>query len=112
MNSGRSRPPWLNILIGKINNAICCWSETLRAAMLDMVRDAMVAMDATGLIVEVNAAAERIFGYDRAHAVGRRRADLIIPAELRHRHRIGMARFLEGRDSCHWQDDRSSGDAG
>jgi PAS domain S-box-containing protein len=75
-------------------------SEARKAAILDSVLDCIVTMDAAGLVIEFNAAAERTFGYTKAEAIGRTLADLIIPPALRAAHTAGLARYLathEGR---------------
>src|SRR5829696_3804381 len=75
-------------------------SEALRAqdarhrAMLDAALDCVVTMDQEGCVVDFNPAAERTFGHAADDAVGRDMADLIIPPELRERHRRGLARYL------------------
>jgi PAS domain S-box-containing protein len=51
-------------------------------------------MDANGVVIEFNAAAERTFGYTKAEAIGRVLADLIIPPKLRDAHVAGLARYL------------------
>lgn len=57
--------------------------------------DAVVVIDRNNRIVEYNAAAERIFGYSRAEALGADMADMIIPTHLRRAHTSGMKRFLD-----------------
>ena len=69
-------------------------SETRKAAVLDSVLDCIVTMDADGMVIEFNAAAERTFGYTKAEAIGRALADLIIPPPLRDAHAAGLARYL------------------
>jgi PAS domain S-box-containing protein len=75
-------------------------AETLRAnearhrAMLDAALDCVVTMDHEGRVVDFNPAAERTFGYRAGDAIGRDMADLIVPPELRERHRRGLARYL------------------
>ena len=69
-------------------------SERRKAAILDSVLDCIVTMDADGLVIEFNAAAERTFGYTKAQAIGRTLADLIIPPALRAAHTAGLARYL------------------
>src|SRR5947207_615912 len=70
-------------------------SETRKSAILDSVLDCIVTIDATGDVIEFNAAAERTFGYTKAEAMGRPLADLIVPPRLRDAHRAGLAHFLE-----------------
>ena len=67
--------------------------------MLDSALDAIVGMDASGVITEFNPAAERMFGYARADAVGHRLAELLVPAALRKQHEEGLARYLAGGES-------------
>lgn len=66
------------------------------AATLQAALDSVVTMDAQGRVIEFNPAAERTFGYRADDAVGRDMAELIIPPELRQRHRDGLRRYLGG----------------
>src|SRR5215813_6384476 len=66
-------------------------SEATRAAILEAALDCIVTIDQNGRVVDFNTAAERTFGYSRSEAVGREMAELIIPPELRERHRAGLA---------------------
>src|SRR5262249_30812318 len=50
--------------------------------------------DAEGRVVDLNPAAEAMFGYRRDEAIGCEMAMLIIPDRLRDAHRRGLARFL------------------
>ena len=61
--------------------------------------DAVVVMSADGLVTDWNPAAERLFGYTHAQAVGRELAKLIIPEALRERHRLALARYVETREA-------------
>jgi PAS domain S-box-containing protein len=69
-------------------------SEARKTAILDSALDCVVTIDHGGRITEFNPAAERVFGYRRAEAVGKHLADAIIPPSLRDRHRVGFARYL------------------
>ena len=51
-------------------------------------------MDAEGLIVEFNRAAERTFGFSREEVLGRAVADTVVPERFREAHRSGLGRFL------------------
>jgi PAS domain S-box-containing protein len=68
--------------------------EAREWAMLAAALDCVIGMDARGRVVEWNPAAERTFGYAAADANGQELAELIIPPELRERHRAGLARYL------------------
>jgi PAS domain S-box-containing protein len=70
-------------------------NEVRTRAMFDSALDALITMDAEGRVQDFNPAAERIFGYRRADAIGHLVAELIIPPELRERHRAGLRRYLE-----------------
>ncbi len=69
-------------------------AERLRLAALEAALDCYIGIDAEGLIVEWNAAAERCFGYARGEAIGRRMSELIVPPDRREAHERGMARHL------------------
>jgi len=64
-------------------------------AILESALDAIVSMNEAGDIVEFNPAAERIFGYSQAEAIGKPVAELIVPVSLRDRHIRGLRRYLE-----------------
>lgn len=70
-------------------------SEARLRAVIDSALDCVVIADAAGRVAEFNPAACRTFGYSRAMAVGRELADLIVPPNLRERHRSGLRRYLE-----------------
>jgi len=72
-------------------------SESRKGAILDASLDAILTMDHEGRIVEFNPAAERCFGYTRGQAIGAKMAELIVPPELRERHREGLRRYLATR---------------
>jgi PAS domain S-box-containing protein len=69
-------------------------SEQRKNAVLDSALDAIVSIDHEGRFIEFNPAAERMFGYERAQAMGRSMAELIIPQRYREPHRRGLAHFL------------------
>jgi len=58
------------------------------------VLDALISLDHEGLVHDWNAAAERMFGYPRAAALGKNVDALIIPPALRQTYRDGLARYL------------------
>jgi PAS domain S-box-containing protein len=73
--------------------------ERLRA-ILDTALDCIITTDRDGRVIELNQAAERVFGYGQEEAAGRSIAELIIPVRYREAHNRGMARYLatgEGR---------------
>jgi len=65
------------------------------AAVLESALDSIVTMDASGRVVDWNPAAVRTFGYTAGEAIGRELAELIVPRELRDRHRRGLAAHLQ-----------------
>jgi PAS domain S-box-containing protein len=65
-------------------------------AIVETALDCVMAVNASGLLVEFNPAAERTFGYARADVLGRRMDELIIPRSLRGAHRDGFARAVFG----------------
>ena len=68
--------------------------SALRNAVIEAALDCIIMMDQEGLIVEFNPAAELVFGYTREEAVGAQLSDLIIPANLRDAHHIGLKHYL------------------
>jgi PAS domain S-box-containing protein len=64
------------------------------AAIFQVALDAIISMDHRGTVTEFNPAAEAIFGYSRAEALGRPVAQLIIPPSLREAYQRGMAAYL------------------
>ena len=70
-------------------------AELQARSIIDIALDAVVAMDAGGVITEWNRQAERVFGWMRDEAIGRRLSETIIPAYDRTAHERGLVRFLE-----------------
>jgi PAS domain S-box-containing protein len=68
-------------------------SEARKIAILNSAFDAVVMIDGHGIVLEINAAAERMFGYSHGEAVGRELAVLIVPPELREKHRRALAHY-------------------
>jgi PAS domain S-box-containing protein len=70
-------------------------SAARRRAMIDVAFDSVVAMDDRGVVLSVNRAAERLFGYEASEMVGRTVAETIIPPSLREAHQRGLERYLK-----------------
>ncbi|MFZ7092922.1 PAS domain-containing sensor histidine kinase [Primorskyibacter sp. 2E233] len=73
------------------NREISRRMETIIATAID----AVIVVNREGRIVDYNGAAECIFGYPRAVAIGADMAELIIPKKYRSAHFEGMARHLK-----------------
>lgn len=86
----------LNVLLDDLaqRNAELSESEARKSAILKSALDSIVSMDHEGNIVEFNPAAERIFGYTCVDVIGKPMADMIIPPNLREKHRRGLAQYL------------------
>jgi len=63
--------------------------------IVDTAMDAVIAINREGTITEWNPQAEAMFGWQRAEALGRELAELVIPKRYREPHRRGMRRLLE-----------------
>jgi PAS domain S-box-containing protein len=63
--------------------------------IVDTALDAVIRMDADGIIIGWNAQAEQIFGWPRGEALGRLLHETIIPPESRAAHVRGLRHFLE-----------------
>ncbi len=72
-------------------------SETRKQAIVDCALDCILAIDAAGLLVEFNPAAERTLGFRRHDVLGRRLEELIVPPAWREAHRAGFTAYLAGR---------------
>jgi PAS domain S-box-containing protein len=66
--------------------------DGLAWALLDAAPDGMVVVDGAGTIVHANRQAELLFGYDAGGLAGTS-VDLLLPAELRARHRAHRTRY-------------------
>ena len=64
-------------------------------SIIESALDAVVAMDADGVITDWNKQAENTFGWARSEALGRRTSETIIPIRYRASHDTGLRRFLE-----------------
>ncbi|BEL03333.1 hypothetical protein Q0Z83_015240 [Actinoplanes sichuanensis] len=64
-------------------------------AILDTCPDAFISMDHAGRVTAWNHAAELLFDFPTAEALGRLLAELIIPESFRQAHTLGLARVAE-----------------
>jgi PAS domain S-box-containing protein len=71
--------------------------------LVEMIGDAIVVADATGAINLWNPAAERLFGFTQAEALGNS-LDLIIPERLRARHWAGYGKTMASGDTRYAHD--------
>ena len=71
-------------------------SAQVDATVLRASLDGIISIDALGIVLEFNPAAERMFGYSREEAIGADMAELIVPPARREAHRSGLRRMLEG----------------
>jgi len=67
--------------------------------LLNTANDAIISMDDQGMVMEWNPAAESMFGYSREDACGRELANLILPPDLRERHRSSLKKQVETGNS-------------
>jgi PAS domain S-box-containing protein len=65
-------------------------SEAVKTAVLSSSLEAIITMDEVGRVVELNPAAETMFGIRREEVVGRELAAVLIPEPYRARHREGL----------------------
>lgn len=69
-------------------------SEKRTRLIIESSLDAIVIMDAYGIITDWNQRAEKMFGWSAAEAIGRPLAQLIIPQRYHSAHQQGMQTFL------------------
>jgi PAS domain S-box-containing protein len=64
-----------------------------KLALLQSSLDGIVSIDANGLLLDFNAAAERMFGYAESEVLGRPMHDFLIPTQHRAAHQAGLHRY-------------------
>ncbi|MDO9269294.1 MAG: PAS domain S-box protein [Methylobacter sp.] len=69
-------------------------SEKRIRLIIESSLSAIVIMDSYGIVTDWNHPAEKIFGWTKDEAIGRRLDELIIPPAQRYAHRQGLERFL------------------
>lgn len=69
-------------------------SEKRIRLIIESSLSAIVIMDSYGIVTDWNHPAEKIFGWTKDEAIGRRLDELIIPPQLRDMHRRGLDLFL------------------
>ncbi len=63
--------------------------------ILDTTQDAFIALDGAGAVTAWNRAAEQLFGWSQAEALGRSLSELIIPQRHRAAHERGLVRVAQ-----------------
>jgi len=78
-------------------------SENQLRAVAETASDAIITIDEQGIIVFVNQAAERIFGYSQQEMLNKE-LTLLMPEYLRHLHRAGFSRYkVDGSRHVSWE---------
>ena len=68
-------------------------SEEIRKLIMDASMDAIICINAAGMITVWNPQAEKIFGWSEQSVLGKLLSDIIIPANLREGHNHGMVNY-------------------
>jgi PAS domain S-box-containing protein len=74
-------------------------SEERTRLIIDAALDAVVTIDADGVIIEWNPQAEISFGWQRGEVIGRTLTDTIIPPRYHDAHRRGLLRYQKTREA-------------
>ena len=74
-------------------------SEAKLRAIVDTAMDAVVQMDAQGLVTGWSGQAANLFGWTQAEALGRPLHEMIIPPQYREAHLLGLKRFQQTGES-------------
>lgn len=69
-------------------------NEAYTRAILESAPDAIITINAEGVVREFNPAAERIFGFDSTEIIGRS-LSTVMPPSFRDLHEQGLARYLK-----------------
>ena len=70
--------------------------EPIKAAVVASTLDGIIMIDQDGRVLALNPAAESMFGFSRAEALGRPIGELIVPEHLREAHSRGLAAYVAG----------------
>jgi len=84
-----------DITARKRTERILAESEERKAAVLRSTLDSIITIDADGIVVEFNRAAQETFGYSYSEAIGQPLGEMIIPERHREAHRAGMGRYMK-----------------
>ena len=93
LDVGGDPPCWAHLFEQEGDAGVAPVCDDVLAEVVRRLADAVLIADVQGRIVFWNAAAERLFGWSEAEAVGQR-LDLIIPERLRSRHWDGWHRVV------------------
>jgi len=66
--------------------------------IIDTTLDAVITMDAQGMITSWNKQAEIVFGWSEREAIGQHMPEMIIPEQQRMAHERGLRHFLDSGD--------------
>lgn len=69
-------------------------AEERERTILETTVDCIITIDHQGKVLDLNPAAEHLFGYQRAYAVGREAVDLIVPPAMRERYRRALTQLV------------------
>jgi PAS domain S-box-containing protein len=97
-HDAEGRPRWLVTLVEDVTERKMIEDSAARTvaqltAVLDGAKDAIISIDIHGLVQSINAAGEKMFGYERDEVIGRN-VSLLMPAEHRARHGGYIANYL------------------
>jgi PAS domain S-box-containing protein len=111
-----SLPAWINqfavyaIAAGIVLTAVTISTHSLERALeetnlalmdrvsLVKISDGIITLDKQGVIVTINPAAERLFGYEPQEIVGRK-AEILMPEKYRDAHANGIKGYFSGKES-------------
>ncbi|HDC4405433.1 TPA: diguanylate cyclase [Enterobacter cloacae] len=74
-------------------------SEENHRQLVETAQDAVITINHAGTVVNWNRAAERIFGWSAAEAIGNNLGEMIVPEEFREQHARGLLRSQAAQPS-------------
>ena len=83
----------------KAAEAALLQSQERNRAVVETALDAVITIDSRGIVTEWNGQADKMFGWSKSEAMGRRLAELIIPAHGRDAHERELRHFLDTGES-------------
>src|SRR5579885_2850531 len=84
--------PHTGVFLAK-QEALPAMTPDMLVVLLDFTPDAMIVVDSTGTIMQVNAQLETLFGYSQGDLVGRP-LELLLPERLRRVHTAHLTQYL------------------
>ncbi len=89
----------VDITFGRVLADALSLSEARNRMLIEMSLDAIIMIDASGRVINWNARAIDVFGWQKEEAMGQKLSDLIIPSQYREAYEKSLKHYLETGES-------------